>query len=84
MRKVIATLLASTMLMSSVASAAINPKSIDESSSRDNILRVIDEKVANGETAGVTGLFAWASIDDKVYSTSLQEIRRNHKGGKYC
>ena len=83
MRKVIATLLASTMLMSSVASAAINPKSIDESSSRDNILRVIDEKVANGETAGVTGLFAWASIDDKVYSTSLQEIRRNHKGGKY-
>ena len=65
------------------AHAGFNPKNIDESSSRTNILKVIDEKVEEGKTAGVIGMFAWTVINGEVYSASLAEIRKQARGGDY-
>ena len=75
-RKLTATAAIMGILMSSVSHAAINPKNIDESSSRDNIYKIIDKKMMKGEMGGVITSFAWASIDDNIYSASLRDIRK--------
>ena len=75
-RKLTATAAIMGILMSSVSHAAINPKNIDESSSRDNIYKIIDKKMMKGENGGVITSFAWASIDDNIYSASLRDIRK--------
>ena len=75
-RKLTATAAIMGILMSSVSHAAINPKNIDESSSRDNIYKIIDKKMMKGEMGGVITSFAWTSINDNIYSASLRDIRK--------
>ena len=85
MKKILMALAATTMLVSFSAPsiAALNPANIYESSHTVNILNEIDREVAKGKTAGVIGLFAWASVDGKVYSLALNELRKQANPGKY-
>ena len=86
MKKILMALAATTMLVSFSAPsiAAINPANIYESSHTINILNAIDKEVADGETAGVIGMFAWASVDGKIYSLALNELRKHgSNAGKF-
>ena len=86
MKKIMMALVASTMLVSFSAPtfAAFNPTNIYESSHTVNILNAIDEKIADGETAGIFSNFAWAYVNGKVYSLSLNELRKHgSNAGKF-
>ena len=86
MKKILMALAATTMLVSFSAPtfAAFNPTNIYESSHTVNILNAIDEKIADGETAGIFSNFAWAYVNGKVYSLSLNELRKHgSNAGKF-
>ena len=78
MKKIITTLVAGAMMFGFTAPtfAAINPANIDESSSRDNIYKIVWEDVSEGTNAGVVSIFAWAHIDGKIYSVALSQLRK--------
>ena len=79
MKKTLMALVATTMLagFSAPSFAGINPANIDESTSAANIYKIIDEKVAEGENAGVVSIFAWANVNGEIYSVSLNELRKH-------
>ena len=56
--------------------AAINPTTINESSSSENIYKIIQKKIDKGETSGVTGAFAWAYVNGEVISLNTVELKR--------
>ena len=80
MKRVVSAIAAAAFAFSvmSPALAAFNPHTIEDSSSRDNIYRLIEKKMADGETSGVIGAFAWASVNGQIYSLNTNELR---KGG---
>ena len=79
MKKIITTLVAGAMMFGFTAPtfAAINPANIDESSSRDNIYKIVWEDVSEGTNAGVVSIFAWAHIDGTIYSVALADLRKH-------
>ena len=84
MKKIITTLVAGAMMFGFTAPtfAAINPANIDESSSRDNIYKIVWEDVSEGTNAGVVSIFAWAHIDGKIYSVALADLRKHGNPSK--
>ena len=84
MKKIITTLVAGAMMFGFTAPtfAAINPANIDESSSRDNIYKIVWEDVSEGTNAGVVSIFAWAHIDGTIYSVALSQLRKHGNPSK--
>ena len=78
MKKILRTMMAATMFAAFTmpAFAAINPTTINESSSSENIYKIIQKKIDKGETSGVTGAFAWAYVNGEVISLNTVELKR--------
>ena len=77
MKKFVSALAAAALLVSftAPAHAAFNPTTINDSDSRENILNIINDKVEDGETSGVTGGYAWVYINGEVISLHTRVLQ---------